>query len=261
MARYGGEYGERTLISALIPPGTAHIHGVSAVGFTDGQGRHLALVQGFAGSLVNDFLIRAIPKSGIQRESFGRLVIAELDHPLMPEIVLRTLRLNCLTDAYGDLWQDALSDTQITDAWTGGIEYSGRQALDEVMNRWTAETPLRRASDRRQALVELDALVALSLDLPVDRLCMIYRTQFPVLYGYDRNTYLYDANGRLVPNSVLTIWRAKGDDRIAEEERTATNAAGNTYVYEQPFVTLDRDADMRAAYAEFQRRMAERTSG
>jgi len=91
-----------------------------------------------------------------------------------------------------------------------------------------------------------------------DELCVVYRTQFPVLFGYDRNSYLYDAHGRFVSNSVLTVWRRKGD-RITEEERTATNRAGNTYTYELPFVTLDREADMRQAYAEFERRLTERS--
>jgi len=104
--------------------------------------------------------------------------------------------------------------------------------------------------------VEIDALVALMLGLTADELCTIYRTQFPVLYGYDRNRDHTDANGRLVPNSVLTVWRQKGD-RISQDERTATNQAGNTYTYELPFVTLDREADMRTAYAEFERRLAE----
>jgi hypothetical protein len=46
---------------------------------------------------------------------------------------------------------------------------------------------------------------------------------------------------------------------MTEDERTATNAAGNTYTYELPFVTLDREHDMRVAYAEFERRLAERS--
>lgn len=39
-------------------------------------------------------------------------------------------------------------------------------------------------------------------------------------------------------------------------ECTATNQAGNAYTYEPPFVLLDREADMRAAYSEFERRLA-----
>ena len=123
---------------------------------------------------------------------------------------------------------------------------------------WTSDTPLRIAADRRQVLVEIDAVVALILGLTADELCTIYRTQFSVLRGYDRNSNFYDANGRLVPNSVLTVWRKKGE-RISEEERTATNQADNTYVYELPFQTLDREHDMRVAYAEFERRLAERS--
>jgi len=51
---------------------------------------------------------------------------------------------------------------------------------------------------------------------------------------------------------------AKGEG-TTRDERTATNQAGNTYTYELPFVTLDREADMRRAYAEFERRLAERS--
>jgi hypothetical protein len=259
--RMADNVAHRTLIVALVPPGAAHIDGVFSVGFAEGRAWDLAVLQGVAGSLMSDFLIRAVPQGNIFQTSFERLAIADTNHPLMPEVVLRALRLNCLTNAYADLWRDALADTAIDDAWTGGIDYIGRPQLDHVTTDWAPDTPLRRASDRRQALVELDALVALTLELPVDQLCTIYRTQFPVLYGYDRKTYLYDANGRLVPNSVLTVWRAKGEDRITAEERAATNPSGNTYVYELPYVTLDREADMRTAYAQFERRLAERTGG
>jgi hypothetical protein len=128
--------------------------------------------------------------------------------------------------------------------------------LGAVTPEWTAATPLRIAEDRRQALVEIDALVALMLGVTADQLCTIYRTQFPVLYGYDHNSYMYDAKGRLVPSEVLSVWRKKGD-KISGAERTATNASGHTYIYELPFTLLDREKDIREAYAEFERRLAE----
>ena len=134
-------------------------------------------------------------------------------------------------------------------------ERENRPELGDVEAEWTAATPLRIAEDRRQALVEIDALVALMLGVTADQLCTIYRTQFAVLYGYDHNSYVYDAKGRLVPNEVLSVWRKKGD-KITGAERTATNQAGHTYIYELPFRLLDREADMRTAYAEFERRLA-----
>lgn len=50
------------------------------------------------------------------------------------------------------------------------------------------------------------------------------------------------------------MWRTKADN-ISQDERTATNQAGNTYTYELPFQFLDREADMREAYAEFDKRL------
>src|SRR5699024_1208531 len=133
------------------------------------------------------------------------------------------------------------------EAWTSGLDYDGRPDLGDVGPQWTPDTTLRRDSDRRQALVELDALVALSLGITADELVTIYRTQFPVLYGYDHGKYLYDANGRLVPTSLQPTWRKKGDATPAEE-RTATHAgSGVEYTYDFPFCHLDREADLRHA--------------
>lgn len=104
----------------------------------------------------------------------------------------------------------------------------------------------------------MDVIVAIGLGVSVDDLCTTYRTQFPVLYGFDKREYLYDANGRLVPMAVQQVWRKKGDV-TTEAERTATNASGNTYTYELPFVNLDREADMRQAYAHFEKLLKERS--
>jgi hypothetical protein len=247
--------GERTLIPAIIPPGATHIHGITSMGALDSASDVAALAASLS-SIVSDFAVRVAPKSTISANTIARLPMPFGE--CKPLIILRGLRLNAITEAYGDLWRDAFDRSFAADEWAGGLEYSGRPTLGTSDATWSRFTPLRRASDRRQALLEIDALVALMLGLTADELCTIYRTQFAVLYGYDRDVYYYDVNGRLVPNSVLTAWRSKGE-RITVEERTKENASGSTYTYELPFVTLDRETDMRQAYSHFEKILEERS--
>lgn len=249
--------GERTLIPALVPPGAVHVDAVMSAGLPRGASHLLCITSGLLSSILGDFSVRSAPKAHIRQPVVNRLPTIA-DEALGSELLLRTLRLNCMTDAYADLWQDVYEPAFASDAWIIGPDRPDRPALGAVRPTWTADTPLRRAEDRRDALVELDTLVALMLGVTGDQLCTIYRTQFAVLYGYDHATYLYDANGRLVPNSVLTVWRKKGD-RITTEERTAAHPSGTTYIYELPFRVRDRETDMRTAYAEFERRLAERS--
>ncbi len=201
-------------------------------------------------------MLRISPKSTIPSSTIERFP-AVFGHPLTKSLNLRVLRLNAVSGAYASLWADSFDAAFNEDGWTCEPSRT-RGELNSVTPSWTRLAPLRKAVDRRQALVEIDAVIALMLQVSADELCAIYRTQFAVLYGYDRNVNFFDVNGRLVPNSVLSVWRKKGD-KITEDERTATNQAGNTYTYELPFVTLDREADMRQAYAEFERRLAERS--
>lgn len=249
--------GERTLISGILPPQVAHTDGIYAAGGPSVNSHQIALIAAGTSSLLSDFLVRSAPKSTIRRGQAQGLPLIQPRSALSKALINRALRLNAITDAYADLWRDCWDPAFIDDAWTDDRNRSNRPALGDVSPEWTASTPLRIAADRRQAQVEIDALVALMLGVTADELCTVYRTQFAVLYGYDHHEYTYDANGRLVPNAVLKVWRAKGD-RIAADERTHTNQAGNTYVYDLPFGILDREADMRRAYAEFERRLASR---
>ncbi|MGW9183832.1 DNA methyltransferase [Agromyces sp. NPDC055661] len=251
--------GERTLISAVLPPGPTHVsQSVYSARIAAADPREFVASVGVSHSLVSDLMIRSIPKSAVLRGMFASLPAPHLG-ALRSSLLLRTLRLNAITEAYADLWRQLFDPTFESEHWTGGREYEGRRRLGDVSDSWSRDTPLRRASDRRQALVEIDAIVALSVGLSADELCAVYRSQFAVLRGYDRSVYQFDANGRIVPNSILTLMRQKRDG-ITEAERTATHpGSGIDYTYELPFVTLDREADMRQAYAHFERILRERS--
>ena len=91
--------------------------------------------------------------------------------------MLRTLRLNCLTDAYADLWAECWNEAFLDDS-----PILERYDERPIGPEWTVDTPLRRAEDRRNAQAEIDVMVAMMLGVPIEDLCTIYRTQFAVLY-------------------------------------------------------------------------------
>ena len=66
-----------------------------------------------------------------------------------------------------------------------------------LSNEWTYSTPLRSDYERRQALLEIDVLVALSIGLTIDELKNIYRLQFNLMQQYEDDTW-YDSEGRIV---------------------------------------------------------------
>ncbi len=118
--RMAANTGERTLIPALIPPGVCACAppvtsaGVSAVG-------DLVRLQAMLGSLLADFSVRASPKGDIHGSTVSRLAVPDLEHPLWPQAALRTLRLNCVTAAYGgDLWRECWDPAYMQDSFVLG---------------------------------------------------------------------------------------------------------------------------------------------
>jgi len=250
--RMAANTGERTLISAIIPPGTAHVNPVYSGAFI-GTGTHnVPLLQGGLSTLLADFWVRSRKRNDIHPSDFIKSPTIDGTSFLASNIALRTLRLNCLTDVYADLWAECWDDSFVTDA-----PILERYDERPIGPNWTADTPLRRAEDRRNAQAEIDVMVAITLGVPIEDLCTIYRTQFAVLYDYDhgrgQGAYVYDANGRQVPTPVRQAWekrqRPTSNEDMPLSERTHTHlGSGVSYVYDLPFRIRDRESDFRCIH-------------
>ena len=237
--------GERTLASAIIPPGPAHIDGIfSAATKTPSD---ISLVAATLSTLLSDLLIRAGANTNIRERAISRLALPSSTSPLAKQITLKALRLNCLTDAYADLWAECWDESFSADS-----PILERYDERPIGPEWTADTPLRRAEDRRNAQAEIDVMVAMMLGVPIEDLCTIYRTQFAVLYDYDhgrgQGAYVYDANGRQLPTPVRQAWekrqRPTSNEDMPLSERTHTHPdSGVSYVYDLPFHIRDRESD------------------
>jgi len=232
----------RTLHSALLPPGPAHVHAVHTFALP-GAHHELAVMAGISHSIVADFMVKLIG-SGHVKFSFWKQIPLPLGHPLEPKLTLRALRLNCLVRPYAPLWEGLYNPSWQQDSWVPhiGVDYADRAPLGQVTPNWQWSTPLRRAADRRQALVEIDAIVAIMLGITAEELTTIYRTQFPVLQKYERDA-LYDAHGRQLPGKLASEYR-KG--KAKPEDFTVDGVT-----YDEPFAGVDRERDMELAHKHF----------
>lgn len=225
--------GYRTLYPSIVPPGTTHVHAVRTAGSIK-KGGLQALVKtcGILMSLPVDFLVKSAVGSEISSTFIDQMPV-DSEILLDKAIKLRVLQLTTLTEAYAPLWE-ALQDSP-----------------------WNRDSAARTAAGRRQLMVEIDAISALLLGLTSDDLCTIYRTQFPVLRGYEQND-LYDNNGRKLPGEINKLYRQRGESLSIEDRSWTHPQSGVEYVFEFPFQGFDREVDMRTAYAHFEQLLAEK---
>ena len=286
---------ERTLITAIVPRGLAIIDANVATVF-----RKAGACADFAAmsmSIAFDFFIKSSGTGNVWPHWLKRLpaLSATCNPRLRSALRCRSLRLCCLTIHYADLWSricngdsPKLIDAFRTDVWTKQ-DFRLPNDFATLTSEWRREYALRTDYARRQALVEIDVLAAVALNLTLDELLTIYRVQFPVMRQYEADTW-YDATGRIVfttskglPGVGLPRKAVKGDKaydlRTPKTEQTGValgwedirgfregivtrrisddtlpgGPVERQIEYRAPFDRCDREQDYRTAWEAFAR--------
>lgn len=263
--------GERSLICAVLPRRTAHIHGVISISFLDRN--YTVDMAALCSSIVMDFYWKTIATQNITESRLATFPFG-IKKKFKSAMYSRTLMLNCLNKYYDDLWSGCWCESFRTDSWS--LEDARLKPFSELTPSWNHDTPLRNHFERRQALVEIDVLAAMSFGLSLEDLEFIYDIQFPVLRQNEDDTW-YDQKGNVV-YSVSLCKKGVGVDRATWNTIRGEQLSDNIYqgatssyihtvpvekselyggelvTYYAPYTRCDRIADYRRAWAYFEER-------
>jgi hypothetical protein len=279
--------GERTLISAILPPSVAHINGVQSTSFQSVD--NLLAATAICTSIVGDFYVKSTGKANLHFiwESLPDLSGAEMK--LKIALHLRVLLVNCLVDQYANLWRLSWSPANLSQCWAKEGGRLLNTFFTHLTPEWHRDCALRTDYARRQALVEIDVLAAMALGLTMEELLTIYRVQFPVMRQYEADTW-YDQKGRIVftnskglvgvglprkANKKDLSYSIQVDDRNEQniplgwedikdlqsgvitktyiDDTQSSGPVERTVQYDAPFDCCDREDDYRVAWEYFRK--------
>lgn len=258
--------GERTLICALSPCESAHINGVISLALNNSV--DMLALAGCMASIPYDFFIKCLGKGNLRNSTI--VLFPMFEGKLVNEIIIRSLLLNCLTKYYSDLWQTSFNQDFTKFSWAKNDNRLNPIRFTSLTKEWNWNTPLRIDYERREALIELDVLVAMALGMTLDQLKTIYRIQFPVLQQYEADTW-YDANGRITftnNRSMVGVGftRAEFENGIKDaaagqvfkrtiiDDTQPSGPVERTIEYVAPFDKCDREKDYETVWKFFEKK-------
>lgn len=278
--------GERTFICSLVLKGFGNINTAMTTPFKETKNLINFIATGV--SIPVDFFVKSTGKPKADGSMLQLLPIVE-----NTKAVTRMLSLNCLTTHYKELYEEQFKEGFITDSWTKKDDLRlNHNFFKDLTPTWNRHVALRTDYERRQALVEIDVLVAIELGLTLEELKTIYRIQFPVLKQNENETF-YDMNGRIVftvskgltgvglprnadkkaPPYKIVIngetevkplgWEdikemQKGEiHRTIQDDTVPNGPIERTIIYVAPFAKCNREKDYEIAWAEFEIRRVE----
>lgn len=286
-----GPSSERTLITTIIPKGAAHINTCLCSAFKSEQ----TMLDYFSMTLsvILDYRVKSTGMGHANTSLINQLPVLSNDR-MRSALHIRSLALVSITNHYADLWQSNWQDNFRQQHWATRepIAALPQDFFTNLTPEWQRNNALRTDYARRQALVEIDVLVAQALGLTLEELLTIYRVQFPVMRQYEAETF-YDQTGRIVftPSKglvgvglprkankkelsegtfycIVTPERKEDDIALGWEDiqHLQEGSLYKTYMddtlpggpvertleYKAPFFRPDREADYRVAWETFE---------
>ena len=218
---------ERSLISGIIPPKASHTNGVRSYAFK--KVKDLCLFSGFVFGIPFDYMVKLSGRTNLH-QMLDDLPFVE--NETKHDIIIRVLRLVCLTKHYSDLWREAWNDEFMSYSWLKNDVRLCSGIISELSKEWQYKIALRKPFERRQALIEIDVITSKALGISLEELKAIYRIQFPVRMQYEADTW-YDKNGHI----IFTVSKGLADVGLKRNRNSAKRV-----IEDKPVVGYSVDA-------------------